>query len=67
MLGIEMIGLCGAILNLSCVPERYFHGKLDCFFNSHNIMHLLVLLGPLLLHSGIVMDFEWMKNAKCPV
>ena len=67
MLGIEMIGLCSAILNLSCVPERYFHGKLDYFFNSHNIMHLFILLGPLLLHSGTVMDFEWMKNAKCPV
>ena len=67
MLGIEMIGLCSAIVNLACIPERYFHGKLDYFLNSHNIMHLFVLLGPVLMHSGTVMDFEWMKNAECPI
>ena len=67
MLGIEMTGLCAAIVNLSCVPERYLHGKLDYFFNSHNIMHIFVLLGPVLMHSGTVIDFEWMKNAECPI
>ena len=67
LLGVEMIGLFGGLLNLSRLPERYFQGKMDYFFNSHNIMHLLVLLAPALLHSGTVMDFEWMQSTECPV
>ena len=67
LLGVEMIGLFAGLLNLSRLPERYFQGKMDYFFNSHNIMHLFVLLAPALLHRGTVMDFEWMQSAECPV
>ena len=67
LLGVEMIGLAAGLFNLSRLPERYFHGRMDYFFNSHNIMHLFVLIAPVLLHGGTVMDFEWMQNAKCPV
>ena len=67
LLGIELIGLFGGLLNLSRLPERFFQGKMDYFFNSHNLMHLFVLLAPSILHRGTVMDFEWMQTAECPV
>ncbi|XP_028406101.1 progestin and adipoQ receptor family member 4-like [Dendronephthya gigantea] len=66
-IGIEMVGLFASIINFSCFPEKVFVGKLDYFFNSHNIMHLFILIGPAVLHSGTVMDFEWMQLVECPM
>ena len=66
-MGVEMIGLLGVLMNLSRFPERFFQGKVDYFFNSHNIMHLMVLTAPYVLHSGTVMDFQWMETIECPV
>ena len=65
--GIELTGLVGGLINLSRLPEKLFQGKFDYFFNSHNIMHLVVLIAPAMLHGGTVMDFEWMQKAKCPI
>ena len=67
LLGIELTGVFGGIIALSRLPERWFEGKFDYFFNSHNVMHLLVLIAPIVLHCGTVMDFEWMQTAKCLV
>ncbi|XP_028405998.1 progestin and adipoQ receptor family member 4-like [Dendronephthya gigantea] len=66
-IGVEMIGLIGGIVNLSRLPERFYQGRMDFFFNSHNIMHLIVLTAPYVLHSGTVMDFEWMETVECPI
>lgn len=67
LLGVEIIGLIGGIINVSRLPERWYQGKVDYFFNSHNIMHIFVLIAPAVLHGGTVMDFEWMQNAECPI
>ena len=67
LLGVELIGLFSGVINLSCLPEKWFEGKFDYFFNSHNVMHLFVLIAPIILHRGTVMDFQWMQTAKCLV
>ena len=66
-IGVEMVGLFASIINFSYLPEKLFEGKLDYFFNSHNIMHLFILIGPAVLHSGTVIDFEWMQLVECPI
>ena len=65
-MGGEMIGLLGGITNMSRLPERWFQGRVDYFFNSHNIMHIIVLVAPAVSHIGTVMDFEWMERVECP-
>lgn len=65
MLGVEMVGVISAILNLAHLPEKWFRGRFDYFLSSHNIMHLVALIAPALLHCGTVMDFQWMQKEKC--
>ncbi|XP_028406100.1 progestin and adipoQ receptor family member 4-like [Dendronephthya gigantea] len=66
IIGGEMIGVLGGIINVSRLPERWFQGRVDYFFNSHNIMHIVVLFAPVMSHAGTVMDFEWMERVECP-
>jgi predicted membrane channel-forming protein YqfA (hemolysin III family) len=42
----------GAFFNASRIPERYFPGQFDVFFNSHNIWHVLALLTGVLDFAG---------------
>lgn len=37
----EAMTVCGGVLNVARVPERWFPGTLDLLCNSHQIMHLL--------------------------
>ena len=66
LFGVEMTGVFAGVINVSYMPEKWFQGKCDYFLNSHNIMHLFVLIGVVMLHGGTVMDFEWMQDVKCP-
>ena len=67
LFGVEMTGLFSGFINLSYMPEKWFRGKCDYFLNSHNIMHIFVLIGAAMMHDGTVMDFEWMQKAECSV
>lgn len=65
MLANEMVGLVGALLNVSRLPEKYIQGRFDYCFNSHNIMHLIVLIAPPILHLATILDLEWMQKTEC--
>ena len=65
LLGMELFGFLGGVINTSRFPERWLDGKLDYMLNSHNIMHVVVLACPVFLHFGIVLDFQWMETAQC--
>ena len=73
---LQMLIPCGVLLSRSCLvcslintcrfPEKWLGGKLDYLFNSHNIMHIMVLICLIPLHLATVADFKWMETAKCP-
>ena len=62
---MDLAALTGGILNVTRFPERYILRKLDYCCNSHNIMHVVVTLSPILLHWGTMLDFNWMENYQC--
>ena len=62
----ELFGMFGSLINTSRFPEKWLGGKLDYLFNSHNIMHIMVLICLIPLHLATVVDFKWMETAKCP-
>lgn len=62
---MDQAALFGGILNITRFPECYFPDKLDFCFNSHNLMHVLVSLCPVLLQWGTVLDFNWMASYQC--
>ena len=56
------MGVCyllGAIIYAYRIPERWIHGKLDIFGHSHQIWHLLVLLGAVFHWVGILKSYVW--------
>ncbi|XP_050436167.1 progestin and adipoQ receptor family member 4 [Adelges cooleyi] len=52
--------IIGGIINAARWPERRFPGTCDFFCNSHNIMHLLVLLAMYWMHQVNVKDIVWL-------
>ena len=47
------------------VPERFFPGRFDFFFNSHHIMHVLVLVAVVHMHHAAKLDMMWLSNPQC--
>jgi adiponectin receptor len=45
--------IIGALLYAGRIPERFFPGKCDYWFQSHQIFHILVIVAALLHHQGI--------------
>ncbi|KAI9351415.1 hemolysin-III related-domain-containing protein [Obelidium mucronatum] len=53
--------LFGALLFLFHVPECFYPGYFDYWFQSHQIFHVFVLLGAIFHHLGLVDVFLWRK------
>ena len=54
--------LIGAVLSATRIPERYYPGVFDYFFNSHNIMHCFVIFGAIHMHLAFNYDLQWLTN-----
>ncbi|XP_043927125.1 progestin and adipoQ receptor family member 4 [Protopterus annectens] len=63
---MDAVALVGGIINVARVPERWKPGKFDYWFNSHQIMHVLVVVSIMYLHWGVTADLIWISNYKCP-
>ena len=46
----EALPILGAIISAARLPERFYPGQFDLIFNSHNIMHCLVVAGGIHMH-----------------
>ncbi|XP_053116449.1 progestin and adipoQ receptor family member 4 isoform X2 [Hemicordylus capensis] len=64
---MDALALLGGVINISRVPERWKPGHFDYWFNSHQIMHVLVVVSILYLHWGVMADLQWIANYACPV
>ncbi|XP_028897602.1 uncharacterized protein LOC105214313 isoform X2 [Zeugodacus cucurbitae] len=60
--GVSILG--GAIGALR-IPEKWFPGFVDFYLNSHNIMHVLVVVAVYSMHKATIKDFEWMSATNC--
>uniref|UniRef100_UPI00358F1434 progestin and adipoQ receptor family member 4 isoform X2 n=1 Tax=Myxine glutinosa TaxID=7769 RepID=UPI00358F1434 len=65
-LWMELMSVVGGLLNVLRLPERFSPGTFDFWFNSHQLMHLLVVCAILNLHWGVVLDLHWEVETPCP-
>lgn len=56
----DAIAIVGAFIGGTNIPERWFPGYLDLIFNSHHLMHVLVVYAVYQMHLGATLDLKWM-------
>ncbi|XP_022239813.1 progestin and adipoQ receptor family member 4-like isoform X1 [Limulus polyphemus] len=61
----DLWSVIGAVISATQIPERWLPGKFDMAFNSHNIMHALVVLGSMHMHWAAEKDFIWLSEEIC--
>ncbi|TRY64744.1 hypothetical protein DNTS_017795 [Danionella cerebrum] len=64
-LTMDALALFGGLVNISRLPERISPGLFDYWFNSHQIMHIMVILSIMYLHWGMLEDLRWLKGYQC--
>jgi len=61
----DVIAVVGAFIGATNVPERWFPpGACDLIFNSHHLMHVLVVYAVYHMHTAAVLDLTWMSEIK---
>lgn len=58
----DIIAVGGGAMGAMNIPECWFPGKLDLIFNSHNIMHVLVVYAAYQMHLAVSHDLNWMNS-----
>ncbi|XP_076758963.1 progestin and adipoQ receptor family member 4 [Xylocopa sonorina] len=59
----DLIAIVGATIGALRIPEKWIPGKLDLVLNSHNLMHVLVILAVCSMHAATVQDLAWMSDS----
>lgn len=55
----------GGIIGAMRIPEKFFPGRFDYFLNSHNIMHVLVVIAVAHMHYAAKLDMVWLNDPQC--
>ncbi|XP_066581171.1 progestin and adipoQ receptor family member 4 [Prorops nasuta] len=58
----DLLAVIGAIIGALRVPEKWIPGKVDYMMNSHNLMHVMVVLAVYSMHTATILDLAWMAN-----
>ncbi|XP_021694745.1 progestin and adipoQ receptor family member 4 isoform X1 [Aedes aegypti] len=61
----DAVSAVGGVIGAMHIPEKWFPGSVDIYLNSHNIMHVLVVMAVYSMHQATIRDIEWMQNAEC--
>ncbi|XP_017847653.1 progestin and adipoQ receptor family member 4 isoform X2 [Drosophila busckii] len=59
------VSILGGAIGAMRIPEKWFPGLVDFYLNSHNIMHVLVVVAVYSMHKATIKDFEWMSTQTC--
>ena len=59
---MDLIAIAGGYIGAVNIPEKWFPGKLDLVFNSHHIMHVLVVTAVYFMHQAAKKDLIWMSQ-----
>ena len=69
MLWLELLmGACylsGAVIYARAVPEKWKPGKFDLWFSSHNIFHVLVVMGAVVHYRAALVLLAWRDHHGC--
>jgi len=58
----DMLACVGVYIGAVNIPEKWFPGRLDLIFNSHHIMHIMVLYAVYHMHRAATLDLVWMSE-----
>jgi len=58
----DLLAIIGGYIGAVNIPEKWFPGKVDLVFNSHHIMHVLVVAAVYEMHRGAELDLLWMSS-----
>ncbi|XP_049870786.1 progestin and adipoQ receptor family member 4 [Pectinophora gossypiella] len=61
----DAVSLGGGVIGALHIPEKWFPGAVDRCLNSHNIMHVLVVLAVYSMHQVTTRDIAWMDRTEC--
>uniref|UniRef100_A0A1Q3G1G8 Putative progestin and adipoq receptor family member 4 n=2 Tax=Culex tarsalis TaxID=7177 RepID=A0A1Q3G1G8_CULTA len=61
----DAVSAVGGVIGAMHIPEKWFPGSVDIYLNSHNIMHVLVVMAVYSMHQATVRDIEWMQRVEC--
>ncbi|KAG6441756.1 hypothetical protein O3G_MSEX001953 [Manduca sexta] len=61
----DAVSLGGGVIGALHIPEKWFPGAVDRCLNSHNIMHVLVVLAVYSMHQVTTRDLAWMSRVDC--
>jgi len=64
-LAADIIGLVGAMINASQLPEKWYPGKFDFAFNSHQIMHIFAFVALYGVYLAISEDYLDYRDMAC--
>lgn len=59
----DLLAILGGYIGAVNIPEKWFPGKCDRFCNSHNIMHVLVVMAVYQMHQAASLDLVWMSSS----
>jgi len=59
----DTLAILGGYIGAVNVPEKWFPGKCDLLCNSHNIMHVLVVMAVYQMHQAASLDLVWMSDS----
>jgi len=69
MLWLELLmGACylsGAVIYARAVPEKWKPGRFDLWFSSHNIFHVLVVMGAVVHYRAALVLLAWRDHHGC--
>ena len=60
--GLGLLNFTGAAIYAARVPERWFPVRFDIIGASHQIMHVLVVMGALSHERGLLTAMEWWSS-----
>ncbi|KAG7190542.1 hypothetical protein KM043_006643 [Ampulex compressa] len=58
----DLVAVIGATIGALRIPEKWIPGKLDLVLNSHNVMHVMVVLAVCSMHAATVLDLAWIAD-----
>ncbi|CAD6215791.1 GSCOCG00000606001-RA-CDS [Cotesia congregata] len=58
----DLVAVIGGAIGALRIPEKWLPGQVDFIFNSHNIMHVVVICAVWSMHAATIRDIKWMMN-----
>ncbi|XP_012283066.1 progestin and adipoQ receptor family member 4 isoform X2 [Orussus abietinus] len=58
----DLMAVIGGTIGAMRIPEKWIPGQVDFILNSHNIMHVMVVLAVCSMHAATLRDLVWMAD-----